>query len=187
MSAHNLGKRFGPRWLFRHLEIELNAGDCLVVRGNNGSGKSTLLRVIAGLTEPSEGSVLNTAELGFSSIELAVYPELTGAEHLELSSSLRGCPTRIDELLQLVGIPESANRPTKQYSTGMKTRLKLAMAIQHRPFLLILDEPAASLDGSGREVLSAIVRQHLQHGVAVIATNEGFESEFATHQLMVGR
>lgn len=191
LAVEGLGVRFGPRWIFRGLEFHLGAGESLAVLGPNGSGKSTLLKALAGLLRPTEGRIEPSGEdsrhrIGLSALDLAVYPHLSPKEHLRFSADLRGCPGRVDELLSQVGLAEAADRPSAKLSTGMRSRLKLAMAIQHRPPILLLDEPGASLDESGRSLLADIVAEQLERGCLVLATNEPAERRFATHELRVG-
>jgi ABC-type multidrug transport system ATPase subunit len=186
LGALNLGKRYGSRWLFRHLELRLAKGDCLVVLGANGSGKSTLLKSLVGLVEPSEGSVELPTSFGYSSLDLALYPALTAAEHLEFSGHLRGLPSRADELLETVGLGSARNQRTDEYSTGMRARLKLAIALQARPDVLIMDEPGAGLDQPGRDLIQSVIESQLAQGVVVLATNDPLERRFATFELEVG-
>lgn len=187
LSVSNLGKRFGPRWLFRNLEFELHQGDCLVVLGANGSGKSTLLKSLVGLVEPSEGKVQMAGLFGYSALDLAVYPALTAAEHLELAGDLRGIAAAVDPLLDRVGLANARNQITQEFSTGMRARLKLAIALQSKPDVLILDEPGAGLDESGRHLIESVVADQIQSGAVVIATNEPSERRFATFELEVGK
>lgn len=187
LAARSLGKRYGTRWLFRNLEFDLNTGDCLVAIGSNGSGKSTFLKSLVGLVEPSEGTVQITGTVSYSALDLALYPALTAAEHLELSGELRGIPGRIDELLDRVGLPKSRDQQTHEYSTGMRARLKLAIALQANPQVLILDEPGAGLDAVGRSLVESIVEQQRSVGAVVIATNEPSERRFATMELEIGK
>lgn len=191
LGVEGLGVRFGPRWIFRGVEFQLGHGESLAVLGPNGSGKSTLLKVVAGLLRPTEGRTDPTGEdarlkIGLAALDLAVYPHLSPREHLCLSADLRGCPDRTDELLARVGLADAADRPSARLSTGMRSRLKLAMAIQHRPPILLLDEPGASLDESGRALLAEIVAEQLERGCLVLATNDPAERRFATHELRVG-
>jgi ABC-type multidrug transport system ATPase subunit len=188
LAAENLGKRYGARWILRHIDFRLEPGNVLVVLGPNGSGKSTLLKLLAGLVAPSEGSVLRPpgeirAVLGYAAIDLALYPTLTIEEHLELTAQLRGCESRVEELVSFVGLADAKRTPLSACSTGMRNRLKLALAIQHRPPVLLLDEPTATLDESGRELIARVIESQKEHGVAVVATNVGSERSYATHEL----
>jgi heme exporter protein A len=185
LAATQLGKRFGPRWLFRGVEIDLQKGDCLAVTGRNGSGKSTLLKCLVGLAPLSEGSVRIEGDFGYSSLDLSVYPALSAVEHLELSADLRGCDARSQELLEYVGLTAAANQMASEFSTGMRARLKLAVALQSNPAVLVLDEPGASLDEAGRNLLSAVIEDQKSRGACLLATNESFELSFATHRLEI--
>ena len=188
VEVKNLGKRFGHRWLFRGLNFDLSAGQSLAVLGKNGSGKSTLLKLIASLLPPSEGAVrydfheLRT-ELGYSALDMALYPQMTVREHLVFCGKVRGCPDRCDELLEIVGLGYAESTAAAKLSSGMKARLKLGMALQPKPKLLILDEPGASLDEDGRELIAEISRRQLEAGCLIIATNEPHERTHATHEL----
>ena len=86
IGCTGMGKRYGSRWLFRNLDLDVQPGDCLVVLGTNGAGKSTLLKILAGLQPASEGTVQRPSDprnqLGFSSLDQSVYPVLTFREHL---------------------------------------------------------------------------------------------------------
>ena len=186
----NVGKRFGGRWILRGLEFDLAAGQSLVVLGKNGSGKSTLLKLLASLLPPSEGEVryafpsLRT-DIGYASVDLALYPQLTAREHLSFCGRVRGCSDRADELLDFVGLAHAKTTAASQLSSGMKARLKLAIALQPKPKLLLLDEPGATLDAEGRELIGRVTESQLQAGCLVIATNEPQERSHATHELQL--
>ena len=188
MRAEGLGKRYGRRWLFRDLSFSLETGQRLAILGHNGSGKSTLLRILAGLLAPSEGRVVPPEgdprlSLGYAALEMALYAPLTVAEHLRLAAELRGCEARADELLDAVGLAHARDLPAGQLSTGMKARLKLAMAIQPRPSVLLLDEPGAALDEEGRALVARIADEQTARGALVVATNDPLERRLATHEL----
>lgn len=184
MTATNLGRRFGDQWVFRGVEVSLSAGDVLCVVGANGSGKSTLLRVLAALLAASEGSVSRSSSLGYSALDLALWPHLTALEHLQLAADLRG--VAVGDELSHVGLEASANKLIGQFSTGMRARLKLALATQHSPGVLLLDEPSASLDDEGRVLVDRIVAQQRERGAVVIATNDPHDRRHATHELQLG-
>lgn len=187
LNATGLGKRFGSRWIFRGIDLCLQPGDCLVVRGRNGSGKSTLLKVLAGLMAPSEGTVQRPEPLGYAALDLSVYPALTGLEHLELARDLRGDPVPPLESLARVGLTDAAHQVAGAYSSGMRARLKLALALACQPALLLLDEPSAALDDAGRAITAQALVDQRTRGVALLATNDDRDQEWATHALVLDR
>jgi len=186
LVTERLGRRFGSRWLFRNVAFELGPGQVLAVTGSNGSGKSTLLRVLAGLMTPSEGKVVRPESIGYASLDLALYPALSAEEHLRFSAELQECEPRAKELLERVGLTNAGELPAGRFSTGMRLRLKLALAVQTRPTLLLLDEPTASLDAAGRDLVDGIVREHMQHGPVVVATNDPGDLRWATEEIRIG-
>lgn len=192
LTVDGLGHRFGPKWLFRGLSFELRRGDCLVVTGSNGSGKSTLIRILAGLIHPTEGAIRGPGDdprrsIGLSTLESSLYPELTGIEHLNLTGDLRGVHPHAWELLKFVGLDPTKTVPVKNFSSGMKSRLRLAIAIQAAPPILLLDEPGASLDQAGRELVASIVHNQKTRGCLILATNDPLETAFATHRYEVAK
>lgn len=186
LQAENLGHRFDRSWLFRRVHLDLQPGDRLLLTGPNGSGKSTLLRALAGLLRPREGHTTTTAPVGYSAIDLALYPQLTAAEHLALAARLRSTrqttvQPRTQELLALVNLQDATDKPARAFSTGMRARLKLALALQHQPDVLLLDEPTAALDESGRALVHHIATTF--PGAIVVATNDPADHPLATHHL----
>lgn len=182
LSVTGLGKRYGSKWVFRNVEFCVRPGEVLVVTGPNGSGKSTLLKILAGLETPSSGHV-SVARVGYMSPELGLYPLLTGKEHMELASRLRGVSMGD---LAAVGLDQAAEVRIDAYSTGMKARLRLALAMQHDPDVLLLDEPEAGLDPQGKEFVAQIVEQHRQRGVTVLATNDHAQRRCGDYELKLG-
>lgn len=187
VGCEQLGKRYGRRWLFRNVGFVLQPGECLTILGPNGSGKSTLLKALAGLLPPTEGKRIVEGNprvtLGYAGLDQAVYPMLTVGEHLELAADLRGCDARAEELLEYVGLAGATNVQGRHLSTGMRARLKFALAVQSRPSALLLDEPGAGLDEPGRTLVERIIADHRSQSAIVIATNDPEERRFATHEL----
>src|SRR5207248_8512182 len=141
---------------------ELARGERLAVLGGNGAGKTTLLRLLATAVRPAAGSLelfgLDAgrqrhrlrARLGYLGHQAGLYPILTALENLEFFATLHGLgPAAAVEALALAGLGPLAGRRAEQLSRGQQQRLALARAVLHRPELLVLDEPDASLDGEG--------------------------------------
>lgn len=190
LQVHSLGQRYGAKWIFRGIDFALKTGDSLIVLGSNGAGKSTLLKTIAGLIGPTEGKVgLEAADprtaLSLTNLDIALYAHLTPLEHLELSAKLRGCPSNADDLLDLVGLSNAKTKFVNQLSTGMRARLKLAIAVQSKPKLLMLDEPGAGLDDGGRQLLDHLCNEQLERGVLIVATNDPQERRFGKLELQL--
>ncbi len=190
IGCERLGKRYGSRWLFRYLDLDLQPGDCLLVLGSNGAGKSTLLKLLAGIIPASEGKVNRPADprngIGYAALDQSVYPVLTVREHLELAAELRVCEPRADELLEEVGLAYAAEFPGRHLSTGMRARLKFALAIQANPPVVLLDEPGAGLDLAGREMIARLIEKRRTTTAFVLATNDPEERRFATLELDLG-
>lgn len=146
-----------------------------------------MLKIMAGVLPATEGTVFrgkdHRLDLGYAALDQPVYPVLTVAEHLELSAELRGCAPRTDELLEEVELAYAKEAAGRHLSTGMRARLKLALAIQAEPAAILLDEPGAGLDERGRGVLHRLIESRRERTAFVIATNEQLERQYATHEL----
>lgn len=186
IRCRELGKRYGSRWAIRRVELELSQGECLLVTGANGSGKTTLLRLLASLEAPTEGEVEVSGSVGFTSPDLALYPNLSAREHLRFAAKLRRIEAQEQPLLERVGLCDDGDKPTGAFSTGMRSRLRLALAIQHQPSVLLLDEPMATLDEDGREVVCQVIEEQRRRGCVVIATNTDAERCFGDWEVRLG-
>jgi heme ABC exporter ATP-binding subunit CcmA len=194
LNVSGIGKHYGETLLFKNISFQLNRGDVLAVAGWNGSGKSTLLRIIAGLVRPSAGQVemLFNSEpvpresrrrfVGMVAPALSLYDELTGLENMEFFCRVRGIACNRRDCLEIIdrlGLTAHATKMYRDYSSGMKQRLKLAQALLHKPPLLLLDEPACNLDSLGIKVVEEIISNQGQLGMTVIASNEEREVGYA--------
>jgi len=201
LDAQNVKKTFGPRVVLRDISLSLGVGDSLAVTGANGSGKTTLLRILAGLALPSRGKVdffRKDQKLGRNEIrglvsyigpELALYDSLTAAENLRFFAKLRGISldqALIGKIMEMVGLGGREEDFYHAYSSGMKQRLKYAVALLNDPVFLLLDEPTANLDKDGKIVVSGIIARQKERGVLIIATNEKEEYGFAEKRYRLG-
>ena len=196
-----LGKRYGGRRILSKLDLTVAGGEIVGVFGVNGSGKSTLLRCIAGLPRPSLGSVTLTLNgkqftgadylrknVGYVAPELSLYPELSVRENLVFFAAVTSRPSiPIDGLIERVGLSKRADDPIGTFSSGMRQRVRLALACLHSPAILLLDEPGLALDEAGQAiVLSMIDEQHRRGGIVILATNDQRERDMVQRSIHVG-
>ena len=186
LSFEGIRRRFGRLRVLRGVSGRVASGELLLVSGPNGCGKSTLLRCLAGLMAPQKGTIecridgrsLDVEErrlaVGFVSPDLELYPELTTLENLDFFARLRGTdPERGARLLDDLGLPH--DRATGALSSGMRQRLRWAWAILHEPRVLLLDEPLQNLDEPGRNDVRRMLSEHLETGLAVVASPDPLE------------
>jgi len=201
LKLENVSKSFGSRQVLRSVCAEVRTGEALVVTGHNGSGKSTLLTLIAGLARPDRGTIrvlsggkeLPVEErrrfLSLVAPDLTLYPELTALENLEFFARVRSLPwdpVEARRLLTRVGLEGRGNDLTGTFSSGMRVRLKYAVALQSEPSVLLLDEPTAMLDTGGVQVVEQVIAEQRRRGVLVLATNDPQETRHGDLFLHLG-
>lgn len=169
-----LRRDFGERTALAGVELELDAGQTLVVLGPNGAGKTTLLRILATLLRPSggEASVLGCSlpgeawmlrgQIGYLGHEPLLYRDLSGRENLRFHARLHGIAAdaaepRIEHLLAAAGMDRRGDDRVVELSAGMRQRLAICRCVLHRPRLLLLDEPDSNLDAEGRELARGLI------------------------------
>lgn len=161
---HELTKLYGRFAALRGVTAEFAAARLFVIVGDNGAGKSTLLRALAGLLEPTRGTlaVLGSAkvrdvaaQIGYMAHAPLLYDELDALENLRYAARLYGIPgdARCQEIIRAVGLDPALKRRVGQYSQGMRQRLSLARALVHDPSLLLLDEPFSNVDAASAHVM----------------------------------
>jgi heme exporter protein A len=181
VAATSLTQRFGSEVALDAVDLTVDTGEHLAVLGENGAGKTTLLRIIATAARPTSGSLAIfgldafgerrrlRASIGYVAHASGLYPALSAAENLEFFCTLQGVDRgRVDEVLDLVGLVDVARRPAGKLSRGAQQRLAIGRAVLHDPKLLVLDEPDASLDSGGADLLARVMRDR----TAVIATHD---------------
>lgn len=161
VSTSGLTRRFGSLFAVDHLDLELPAGEVIGLVGPNGSGKSTLIRMLLGLVRPTSGTAHVLGEpisdplryahrVGALIENPAFVPALSARANLLSLARLRGLhATRVDEVLEVVGLAGRDRESVRRFSLGMKQRLGIAAALLPDPDLLVLDEPTNGLDPAG--------------------------------------
>ena len=183
IEVEGLTKRYGSTLAVDDLSFSVAPGTVTGFLGPNGAGKSTTLRAILGLIRPDTGTttVLGKtyrnlerpiAQVGALLETFDAHPGRSGRNHLRVLAAAARIPTpRVDELLALVELTDSARRRAKGYSLGMRQRLGLAAALLGDPEVLILDEPANGLDPQGIRWLRDLLRARAQDGGTVLISS----------------
>lgn len=192
LVASGVHKQYGSTLALRGVDLTVNRGELFGLLGPNGAGKTTFMSILAGLAEPSAGSVTLFGvgsgsrdrdlrrKIGIATQELAVYPELTARENLEFFGrmyGLRGTPLRdrVAEMLAAVELTDRADHRAGTFSGGMKRRLNLAVAVVHGPELLLLDEPTTGVDPQSRNHIFERVRALNAAGMSIVYTSHYME------------
>lgn len=191
----NIGKRYNYEWIFRNVNYEFTSDNNYVILGANGSGKSTLLQVIAGNLIASEGALEYRSQkledssgiqdliipedeifkhLSFASPYLELFDEFTLIESIEFQAQFKpffkGLTTK--QIIELIQLEKSQDKQLKYYSSGMKQRARLALAILCDTPLLFLDEPASNLDKKSIDWYQNIVAQYSNNRLIIVCSNE---------------
>ncbi len=167
ITVSGLIKQFGRFAALRGVDAEFAAGKLHAILGDNGAGKTTLLRALAGLAEPTRGTISILGqnpreacrEIGYMAHPSLLYDEMSGRENLRYFARLYDIAgvERCDEAIRRVKLDPELERPVGQYSQGMRQRMSLARAILHDPKILLLDEPFSNVDvQSAREMVSLL-------------------------------
>ena len=186
ISLKKIGKKFRGRWIFKNLDLEINQGDKIAVTGSNGSGKSTFLQLVSGYVIPSEGTVtwMNsrqpvTPELVYRQLAFAA-PYMELVEEFTLEENIRFYIHRkklrngisLEELTKRAMLQNAHATPVRNFSSGMKQRLKLALAVYTDSSLLLLDEPLSNLDAAGYEWYRSMVPEMEADRTVIICSNQ---------------
>ncbi|AQT73057.1 MULTISPECIES: ABC transporter ATP-binding protein [Streptomyces] len=183
VSVRGLTKRFGEVTAVEDVTFEVRPGRIVGLLGRNGAGKTTSLRMLLGLSRPSSGTATvfgrpyadlpdAARRVGVSMDGIAPMPGTSGRRDLRIWARMLGLPaTRVDEVLDKVGLTDSADRKIKGYSTGMRQRHALAVALLADPELLVLDEPANGLDPDGIRWLRTFLRSLADEGRTILLSS----------------
>ena len=183
IEVDHLTKRFGSTLAVDDLSFKVREGAVTGFLGPNGAGKTTTLRVVLGLVRPSSGSarVLGqpyraldapTRKVGAVLEASSFHPGRSGRNHLRVIASASGVPrSRVDEVLEIVGLSGDAGRRVGGYSLGMRQRLSLAAALLGDPQVFVLDEPANGLDPQGIRWLRELLRSLAGEGRTILISS----------------
>jgi ABC-type multidrug transport system ATPase subunit len=204
ISLSDAGKRFNREWIFRHFTHQFDAGQSYAIVGPNGSGKSTLLQVMSGGMMVSEGNIQyspdsyrehNTqcsSETVFQHVSicapyLEVVEEMTLKEFLDFHQGfkpfLKGMTS--DSIIAVLGLEKAAHKQIRDYSSGMKQRVKLAQCILSATAIVLLDEPCTNLDTEGIELYHRLIDQYCKERLVIVSSNDKAEYSFCKQQIQI--
>ena len=180
-------------WVGDHMildveQLNVREGEMLVLAGRNGSGKTTLLRAIGNLI-PYRGEISVHGGIGFMPDRPALYPRLTGVEHVALVMAMRGVrrgsrKAVAQELLSRFDLADVGDRRVRGWSLGMRRKLTLALALCGQPSVLLLDEPGDALDDVAFEELGMLLREHDEGGGAAIVASHDQRIAHSAHRVV---
>jgi len=199
ISLHKIGKKFNREWIFRNIDFEIPSGTRIAILGSNGSGKSTLLQVLSGILSPSEGSTeyrINETEVPIEEVfqyftiaspYLELVEEMTLIEIIEFHFSFKGRLQELSntEIINLLGLERSTHKEIRHFSSGMKQRLKLALAVLSDVQCILLDEPCSNLDKQSISWYQNLLNTYVANRTLIICSNQEYEYEICDKSLSI--
>ena len=185
IALNNLGKKYNREWIFRGINLEVQPLERLLIQGGNGSGKSTLLQIIAGFVTVTEGSLshtLNNQEITIEQLRkhialaspyLQVIEEFTAGELIDHLREAKPFVTNLttQEIIDIAQLSAAKHKYIRHYSSGMKQRLKLAVAFLADTPLLLLDEPLSNLDKNAVRWYKEMIANYTANRTVLVCSN----------------
>jgi ABC-type multidrug transport system ATPase subunit len=197
--ADNLGKRYLRDWIFRGFSYRFEQGNTYAILGANGSGKSTLLKVLSGHLTPAKGTLLfnNSGtllsresvfqDISYAAPYIELIEELTLEEavgfHINLKPLSPGFDT--DKIIGMLGLSKARHKEIRYFSSGMKQRLKLILALASNSSVVLLDEPSTNLDLQGIDWYKKLVQDLTGDKLVIIASNDPHDLELCKSQINI--
>lgn len=192
IQLENVGKKFGREWIFRGLNYSFDEAQPVVITGSNGSGKSTLLQVISGSMMEGEGKLIYSHEekiipqeelyqyISYAAPYLELMEDFTLSESISFHSKFKSWRNKLSDkqVLELSGLTHAHAKQIKNFSSGMKQRVRLLLAILSDTPLLLLDEPCSNLDKAACEWYAALIREHGKGRTIIVCSNQVQEEHF---------
>lgn len=199
IELQGVGKRFKLEWILRGIDLSIPTRGRVAITGPNGSGKSTLMKMLSGYLSPSKGHIHFTLDeqkvaegelyrqLAYAAPYIDLIEELTLTEAIRFHRQFKPLLSGMEEdaVYQLLGFKKAKNKQIRFFSSGMKQRLKLALALCSDTPLLLLDEPTTNLDTEGIQWYRALIDQFSTDRTLIIASNVDVDFDFCEQRVDV--
>ncbi len=199
ITVENIGKRYLYEWIFKKINFHFKTATRYAILGTNGSGKSTFLKIISGHLSPSKGSILYQRkgqnvdsddlykQISFAAPYIELIEEFTLQEAVEFHQKFKTFRSNITttHFLQLIQLEHAASKEIRFFSSGMKQRLKLGLAICSNTSILLLDEPTSNLDEKSIDWYQQLLNRFSDNRLILIASNEKRDIEDCDERLNI--
>lgn len=199
ITLQNIGKRYRLEWVFKGIDCCFEQKGRYAIVGSNGSGKSTLLKVLSGHLSPSKGSIsfvhhdkkisedLIYQHVSYAAPYIDLIEELSLEEAIDFHCKIKPLLPGITpaSMLDILSLSKAQRKEIKHFSSGMKQRVKLALAICSDTPILLLDEPSTNLDQQGIEWYKELVSAFSDNRLTIIASNDPHDISFCQSQLNI--
>ncbi len=191
ISLQDVGKRYNRDWIFRHFSYQFTKGSSYAITGPNGSSKSTLLKIIGGATTHSEGQIIYDSispeniykHISIAAPYLDLIEEMTLLEFLKFHQRLKSWVPgyALIDICKKVNLEAAANKQIRNFSSGMKQRVKLAIAFFSDVPVVLLDEPTTNLDTEGIHFYKQLIENYNKDRLLIISSNTYEEYDCCDH------
>ena len=200
ISVNNVSKRYGYQWIIRNLNVDFQNNQIFGISGNNGSGKSTLIKMLSGYLSPSQGSIsyihnntLLTRQEIFKHLTLAapytdLINEYTLKEMFAFHCKFKPIANDIDfkTFESIIELPGQSSKTLLHFSSGMKQKIQIALAVLSDTPFLLLDEPTSYLDKIAKNWFANLIQENRHNKLVLLASNDGFDIELCDKVLVMG-
>jgi len=199
IELREVAKRYRFEWIFKNINYHFQSQHRYAILGNNGTGKSTFLKILSGHLTPSKGKIIFTHNGNITEVEnvyehvayaapyIDLIEEFTLKEAIDFHQKFKPFQAGLDtdKLIELLGFQKSIDKEVKFFSSGMKQRLKLALAIGSKTEILLLDEPTTNLDQQGMEWYQQLLDNYANNRLLIIASNVEADYQRCDHFLNI--
>ncbi len=196
---NNIGKKYNKQWIFKELSFCFDSGNSYAITGSNGSGKSTLIQSILGSIQLTTGNIeyhINNTiaepdksyqHFSFAAPYLELIEEMTLLEMMDFHQKFKPFYTTIspEAIIDIVGLHNAQQKQIVNFSSGMKQRLKLALAFFSDTKALLLDEPTSNLDTAGINMYQTLIEKYTANRTLLISSNDINEYRTCTHTINI--